>query len=351
NHKDFYREFSPHFEIRTNRFLESTGEVSLPTKGSRLYFLSQYWIDLKEESLPVPQKLPELGFVLYPSQAGPFWFSATTAISNFWREEGIYGQRLDVFPRLVHKFGKDIIILQSLGLRETAYSLHRSENNSLHRESIEYSLTTYTRLWKKYGSFTHIIEPSLGYTLITDSEDLPLFDSTELFRKTSGIGLSLLNRFINKNGEFVIFRVTQDFDSELGDRPFLPSKLEIGIKWPLSLRLDTSYDFNTGKLESMNYDLSMRVSQATISAGQRYSRKEDILFYTAGIGIEPYKSWYTAGRLWYDAKEKGLKEVSIDIRYVSQCWSLIMELVRKPGDFSAAVIFELKGLGLRRFRI
>ena len=52
---------------------------------------------------------------------------------------------------------------------------------------------------RTYASFTHVIEPSLGYTFITNSEnDVPLFDSVDPFRETSAIEFALLNRFFNR---------------------------------------------------------------------------------------------------------------------------------------------------------
>jgi hypothetical protein len=74
NEKDFYREYSPYRNLRISRFLESTGEVSLPLESSRAYLLSQYWIDLKEETKSVSQRLPEAGYVLNPAKFGSFGF-------------------------------------------------------------------------------------------------------------------------------------------------------------------------------------------------------------------------------------------------------------------------------------
>jgi LPS-assembly protein len=344
NEKDFYREFSNNLETRTNRFLESTGEISLPFTNSRVYLLSQYWVDLKENSKSPPQRLPEAGFVLNPSKIGNFWFSANTTLSNFWRDEGVYGQRLDVYPRMSYAFGKDIVVLQNLGLRETAYSLHRGEDDFLHREAIEYSMLVHTRLLKRYGSLTHILEPSIGYNLITDSENLPVFDSTELFKKTSTIELSLLNMFLNKGREFMFIRASQGFDSYHEDNKFLPFRLEVGIKWPVAMRLDASYDVNTGRLESINSDLRMKVSEMTISAGQRYNRQNDILNYVSSIGLYPYKSLYMEGRLWYDAKMKEINDISMNLKYTRQCWGINLEFVKRPGDYSVVVMFDLKGL-------
>jgi LPS-assembly protein len=345
NEKDFYREFSNNLETRTNRFLESTGEISLPFTSSRVYLLSQYWVDLNENSKPPPQRLPEAGFVLNPLKIGNFWFSANTTLSNFWRDEGVYGQRLDVYPRMSYAFGSDVVVLQNLGLRETAYSLHRSGDDFLHREAVDYSILVHTRLLKSYGSFTHVLEPSIGYNLITDSEDnLSVFDSTELFKKTSEIELSLLNRFFNKGGEFVVIRASQGFDSYHEDSSFLPFRLEVGIKWPVAMRLDASYDVNTGRLESINSDLWMKVFGTTISAGQRYNKQNDILNYVSSIGLYPYKSLYMEGRLWYDAKSKEISDLSMNIKYTRQCWGINLEFVKRPGDYSVVVMFDLKGI-------
>ncbi|MEW6163353.1 MAG: LPS assembly protein LptD [Nitrospirota bacterium] len=352
NEKDFYREFSPYLEIRTSRFLESTGEMSFPFKYSRIYLLSQYWVDLAEEIRPAPQRLPEAGYILNPTKVGHFWFSTMAALSNFWRNEGVYGQRLDIYPRILHKLGNEIVVSQALGLRETAYSLHRNDggDSSPHREAIEYNVIAKARLLKGYDSFTHVLEPCIGYTLITDSESLPFFDSTELFKKTSKIELSLINRFLDEGGEFVVLRASQGFDSYYGDRPFLPFKLEVGIKRPISLRLDASYDVHGGKVESINSDLRLKVSETTFLAGQRYNRQEDIILYKAGIELHPYKPWYMGGRLWYDAEEKVVRDITVNVKYMSQCWGVSMAFIKRPGDFTVAIVFELRGIS-RAFKI
>jgi LPS-assembly protein len=348
NEKNFYREFNPYAELRTNRFLESTGEISFPLTNSRIYLLSQYWIDLKENSISAPQKLPEVGYILNTTNVGHFYFSATAAATNFWRDEGVYGRRLDIYPRMFHEFGRDVVISQTIGFRETAYSLDRSEDNSLNREAFEYRIVANTRLLRRYESFTHILEPSVGYTLITDSESPYLFDTTELFKKTSTIELSLLNRFVDKNGELMVFRASQGYDSYLKDRQFLPFKLEVGIKRPVSVRLDASYDVNVGKLDSINSDIRMKVFDTTVTAGQRYNRDNDITFYNAGIGLYPYKPLYMEGKLWYDAKEKEIRDITVKIKYESQCWAMNMVFVKKPGDFIVSIMFDLMNIGSRR---
>ena len=351
NEKDYYREFNAHIEARTNRFLESTGEVMIPFTNSRAYLLSQYWVDLKENSPSPLQKLPEAGFVLNPVKVGSFYLSGVTTLANFWREEGVDGQRFDIFPKILHSFGKDVVISQSVGLRETAYSLQEADEDSLHRESFAYNLIAHTRILRNYASFTHVIEPSLGYTFIRNSEnDDPLFDSVELFKKTSAIEFALLNRFFNRSGEFITIRALQAYDTDEGDRPFLPFRLEVGIKTPLSIRLGAAYNVYTGSLESFNSDLNATISDITISAGQRYDKTDDIKTFVAGLGLHPYKPLYLQGRVWYDAVAKETKELALTLKYLSQCWGMSIEFINNPDDYHIRVLFELKGLGFRKIQ-
>lgn len=341
NEKDFYKEFTPYFEVYTSRFLESSGEVSLPLKRSRLYLLSQYWIDLHEEGRTTPQRVPEAGYILTPTKVGNFWVSAAVTASNFWRQKGPSGQRLDIYQRISHSLGKDIVLSQRIGLRKTAYLLHKDKY--LHREALDYNVIANTMFSKSFGLFTHMLEPSIGYMFITNSKDnLPIFDSKELLKDTSKLELSLLNRFVNSKGEFAILRASQGFDLYQKDKPFM---LEFGIRGPASLRLDVAYDAYGGKVEGINSDLSIRLSDAIISTGQKYSRKNDISFYRTGVKLHPYKTLHLEGRLYYDAQEREVKNIAINTRYMRQCWGINVGYIKKPDDFTVKLMFELKGLG------
>jgi LPS-assembly protein len=352
NEKDFYREFTTHIESRTNRFLESTGEITVPFSNSRAYLLSQYWIDLKENVPDPAQRLPEAGYTLNPVKFGRVWLSASAALVNFWSDEGINGQRFDIFPKILHSFGKDIVISQAAGFRETAYSLNRTDDDSLHRESFEYYIAAHTRVIRKYSSFTHIAEPTLSYNLIRNTEnDLPVFDSTEFYKKASVVELALLNRFMNRNGEFMVIRASQGFDADRGDRPFLPFRLDLAVKKPLKLRMNADYNVHTGRVESVNSDIDFRIYDVTVSAGQRYKRPGNIKNFVGGLQVHPFKPLYLESRIWYDAYEKKTQELAFVLKYLSQCWGISVEYIKNPDDYHVRVMFELKGLGFRKIKV
>jgi LPS-assembly protein len=365
NTREFYTEYDPfqvnrgnrfidpasYLSITTGRFLESTGEVSLRLGNSRLFMTSQYLVDLKAgvDASTIAQRLPEAGYFVNPRNVGPLVFSFATAVSNFWRENDVSGQRIDIFPRFSYSFGSGVIINQSLGLRETAYSISGTDDfdGSPHRESFDYTVTAQTRLIRRYGSFTHIVEPSLGYTFSPSAEsNLPLFDSTELYTKTSKIELSVLNRFLDSNGEFLTMRLTQPFDSYLGDRPFLPLTLQAAVHRPVAFRGEASYDVNTGRVETVNSDIGIKLPyRMTLTVGERYNRPENILFYTVGMNYVLSREISAETNFWYDARGSGLKDMIAKVKYQKQCWGVNMVFTKRDRDYAVSVLIDLLGLG------
>ena len=348
NEKEFYREFSPLHKIRVQRFLESTGELNAPFTNSRFYLLSQYYVDLKNDTGQVPQRLPEIGYVLNYTGTGSLMLGSSLNISNLWRKDGISARRLDIYPRLFYSMGKDFVVSQTAALRATAYSFDRNEgitDDTVKKLAFEYNIAGRIRLYRKYSSLTHIIEPSIGYRFITGSENnLPVFDSSEYFKRTSRIELSLLNRLIDKGGDVLVSRITQVIDTYNGNRPFLPLKIEFSINRPVPLQLDTTYDLYSGKFETISSNLYFQILNAAISIGQRYNRKEDITQYTTAAVLNLSKSLQMAGRLWYDAKGGGVRDMAVSLTYLKQCWGVKFEFIKKPGDFSMMVMYELTGV-------
>jgi lipopolysaccharide assembly outer membrane protein LptD (OstA) len=110
------------------------------------------------------------------------------------------------------------------------------------------------------------------------------------------------------------------------------------------MRLEATYDVHTGRLESTNSDISVKIHDTVISAGQRYNRQDKITFYNGSIGLHPYKPLYLEGKIWYDAKEGETTDMTLNIKYISQCWGVSVEFLKRPGDFNVIFRFELKGL-------
>ncbi|RJQ39998.1 MAG: LPS-assembly protein LptD [Nitrospiraceae bacterium] len=364
NEKNFYKEFSLRRDERVNRFLESTAELTLPSDGSRLYLMSQYIIDLKEGSRhsAVAQRLPEFGYVVNPARVGPVIFSMTSSASNFEREKGVSGQRLDIYPKISHSFGDKIILSQNLGLRETMYSLHRNEaegfKSSVHRDIFDYNITASGRLVKKHSeNFTHGIEPSLGYTFIPwvkkDRTNVPLFDSTELYTKQSTIGMSLTNRLLDKKGEFLTVSVSESYNTYERDVPLSPLSVSAFIPRPVPINADASYNHYNDRIETLNSSVTIPIKKFSFFFGERYNQPNKTMFYDIGAGYAHSKNLSAEVKLWYDAKGGGMRDSSFIMKYLQQCWGMTITVNRKPPDevnskpseLRVFVAFDLLGLG------
>ncbi|MHB8882776.1 MAG: LPS-assembly protein LptD [Thermodesulfovibrionales bacterium] len=347
NEKDYYREYTSYRDIRIQRYLESTAELALPLDNARLYLLSQYWVDLKNSNGSIPQRLPEAGFVQNYSRLGHVMLSASATASNMLRENGISAARFDIYPRLLHSIGKDITLSQTVGLRNTFYSLYKGggEESTADRTAFEYDLTAHMRLQRSYGLIRHILEPSVRYHLVSASRNsLPLFDATELYKNTSAVEFSVLNRGIIKGSELLTLRVTQGIETDNGNRPLQPFRFDAGMTFPLPLSVAATYDYYAGRIETASADVSIPVSRAAVSFGQRFNRTENIHVYTAGLDFSPAKELHLAGTIWYDIKGGGLQDLHATLKYTRQCWSMRLEADKKPGDFSMKVMFELSGI-------
>ncbi len=347
NQQDFYQQFSLRREIRVQRFLESTGEAIKPLPDGRLYLLSQYWVDLKNATGDAPQRLPELGYVLNYISLGGLKVAAQMSASNIWRENGLSAERFDIYPRVLYSFGSDVVVSQAAAVRGTAYSYYRTHgtDDNTFRSAFEYDVNAHTRLYKRYGSFTHVIEPFLGFHYVSSSKnDLPVFDSAEAFGKTSVVELGLLNRGISSGSELFLARLTQALDTNGGNRPFLPLHLEAVVRTPVAVGLEATYDYYSGNIETLTADVGFRVFKTELAVGQRFNRKDNIMIYTGAASFSPNDYLRLTSQIWYDAKGQGLRDLTVNLKYQKQCWGIRVEAVKRPGDFTMRVFFDIVGL-------
>ncbi|MDP2158289.1 MAG: putative LPS assembly protein LptD, partial [Nitrospirota bacterium] len=136
SHKEFYREISPNNEKNIQRFLETTAEVNIPFDNARAYLLAQYWIDLKRTTGDIPQKLPEIGYIMNYTRLGSFLVSAEASAMNFWKKNGVSARRLDVYPTVLHAVGSDVVLSQIVAVRGTAYQFYNDAGTSSNNQSL-----------------------------------------------------------------------------------------------------------------------------------------------------------------------------------------------------------------------
>ena len=68
------------------------------------------------------------------------------------------------------------------------------------------------------------------------------------------------------------------------------------------------------------------------------------MLFKAGLAFSPYQRVRFSSSIWYDAKGGGIRDMNISMRYQRQCWGLRLEVIKKPGDFSMLLMFDLAGI-------
>jgi LPS-assembly protein len=379
NDQTFYQEYPKDFRSSISRFLQSTAEVSALINNSRIYLLSQYWVNL-QIGLPehVAQKLPEVGYVLNPTTVGPAIFTLSANAANFFRSQEPHGQRIDIQPELSYSLGDTIRLTQAISVRETAYNLTDGQDfgSSPHREMFKYYAQAQMRFLKNYESFQHIVEPSVEFVFIPSAKVLPLFDATELPSKTTLVQFVMLNKF-KSNTLDISLRFSQPYDFNPDNshvvvdnfngradgftippgssRRLQPTRLEGAVNGPalpVDFNFNVAYDIGDRQLNNLNSMFSFKVfKDMTLGLGERYSLVDSLLLYTLGINALIDKHWSLTLSTGYDAKGTGIQDFSLNTIYKEQCWDVNLSVTRRPAStitpssYSYLLLLELKGIG------
>ena len=277
-------------------------------------------------------------------------------------------------------------LTQTMSVRETAYNLTEGDTSGFgsmpHREMFQYDAKAQTRLLKDYGSFQHIVEPSVEFTLIPSAKLLPLFDSTELPAKTALAQFSLFNKFVFKALD-VSLRLTQAYDLNSdyshmvvdnfnsiaegitvngivqppsfpqGSAHHLQPTQLAGAVGGAALPVNFSFDVTgDNRLSNLNSGFGFKVfKDITLGLGERYSQVDNLKLVTLDLQAPINKHWMLALTTWYDATGPGLQNLTVRTIYKEQCWDLNLVVTKRPatsvvsGSWSYLLLLELKGMG------
>ncbi|GAB5046664.1 LPS-assembly protein LptD [Thermodesulfovibrio sp. TK110] len=375
-----FKEYSKDLSARYDRFLQSSVELSVPGVQSRFYLVGQGWKDLKEGSTSPPVKT-ELGYVIYPYRLGQFNVNFNTNVAEFYKEDGLKGQRFEISPQITHTIGDAIKLTQTLGLNEIFYNLEKTSpyEDTSHREMIQYDAKTFIRLYKRGENFTHFIEPFLEGVFIAANGKPPILKSSELIDNTALLRAGVYNK-INLKTLTAEARITQVYDFRAKNEwdKLYPVLLEGRISfWKISFGFDTYQNITKKRMERFNSYIGFSPDEETsLSFSERYTRNEALspaYIWSPTLrdqyssqekegGIKTYamtlvkklsEKWSFTANVNYDAKGAGLRDSSLNLRYAEKCWAANISITRRPveiqgrqtSEFSFLVIFELKGIG------
>ncbi len=375
-------------------FGEVAGEYNREETRSVVAF-SRYWPyyslagqfsytrNLVEGSDATLQRLPEVAFASLrrPMGDGPFFFAFDTSVTNFWRREGVTGQRLIMRPELSATFhpGEILEVRPAVGYRERLY--WSDDDGGFERQGI-FDFTTrlssrFSRAFDVDGRRVHRIEhrvqPEVLYTYIPDKDQgrLPQFDVLDAIEPQNRIEYALVNRFIARLSapsepsayhEFLYLRLSQAYDfqdtgadlllptepregfsdvrAELIARPNRWSHLELETRFDVDSRddfLDRFFVFNVGARVWDTAGNALALS---------YRYHEDLFSYLgAGVDLAVLRPVYLNYQHRYDFDVGRTLEKVVNLEYRAQCWSVFLTLRDRPEDTEYLISFALTGLG------
>jgi len=343
-------------EERRQKYLESDLHVSKQYDSGRIYLLARDRQSLEGTSREILQHFPEIGLILNTQSRKFLSFNMAATGVNYRRSKGQEGMKFDINPNLYFSYGRLFNITQRAGVRGTTYFLNEPAE---YEDRLIYDLDTTlsTKLFRKYSSFIHIIEPALQYTYIpfVDQDEIMSFDPTDSIPKTNSITYALTNRISGSGTEKLEsrFRLSQSYSLLNTDEPFTPLLAEVTLtSRNLDISMNASYDMDDNRLTEMIGSVRLKGEKGFIAVGKnlRYSTELDQYTFSTGIN-RPIKVMNRAlpidfrATVEYDADNHRIQEMRAASTYKKQCWGYSVNYVDRRNEYQIIFAVEFTGLG------
>jgi LPS-assembly protein len=374
--KSFLKTFGRGFEYRSDDQRQNRMQILKTWTGSSLNINFLAINDLREDKTsPTPLwKLPSMDYSgALPILESPLAFEWDAEYVNFWREEGVGGHRVDLFPRLSSPIplGPYLETRAEIGGRGTFYAVetygdgewNQDETPSRFLPVFETEVaTTFQRDFslasRDYSRLSHSIRPFIGYDYIPeeDQEDLPEFDEVDRIEETNAFTYgvdSFFNIYDTDGGydrQYGYIRLEQSYDirSEASSEPFSPVTLKLGWK-PLQ-KMSLAYkaeipideDDNTTHGFAGSY-LNSRGD--TFGLDYRYNEDENIEQLNGRVKVRLHPKVIAALDVDHSISEGETNEATLSLTYLAQCWSVQLETRYTPTEEKIMLIFNLANIG------
>jgi LPS-assembly protein len=368
-----------------DRALEQAYSIVSLTKNwerTSLYGEARNTLDLTQDTQSTLQYYPIINFTGLKQQISnsPFYFSYTSAFGNFYRQQGVTGQQLDIFPQLTLplKWGNYLEFTPAAGVRETVYHSRNGSEETHGRELWNFTATLASNFYGVFDSgmagvpkFKHLIRPEITYTYIPDVDQQFVPNFGTRVAKSNAFTYAITQRLIGKvlDGpqkiryhEYAYLKLSQTYDlneanrqiSNSGDarRPFGPITGELRVRSLKYVSADniTTFDTNQGQFLSSYSSVT-----ATDPRGDRlqfeHLWQQGVQNQMNGIVRIRVLSFLDAiyGKRFSFTDNQSL-ETTYGLGYRHQCWAIDLFYTEKPAVAGAPAenklwfTFTLKGV-------
>lgn len=373
--------------VNDDQYFEDFGTVAEEyNKDSveSLFYLSKSWgkyslagqlkytKNLQVDESTTLQYLPRITFDAARQNIGssPFFYALETEYTNFWRQEGLRGERFMAKPVLAASVQLwDVIgVSPEISYRERYY-WNLSDNSDSEEEGLaEFTTRINSRVLKIYnrplgfhGKLRHSVEPELVYRYIpeVDQGSLPYFDSYDRIDEANQIEYALVQRlttrFDRADGqpsyrEFLYLRLSQIYDltNEARQQRFQDLRLQMTLlpqEW-ISLKADTTLDVDTGNWTKVAVAGTIKDKEDNFFRVEyQYDSASEIDYGEVNLSVAFLKPFYLTYQQRYEfATDEQLEQV-VGIEYRQQCWSAQLSYREHEGDRSVMLVFTMRGIG------
>jgi LPS-assembly protein len=390
--RNFYRDFVDTSGDYNRQILDSS--ISL-TKNWQNYSLAgetRYVDDLDATSNDgTLQKLPDIGFTAIRQRINgiPLYFGLDSMFVNFYHEDGVRGQRLDLHPvAAVYLPISDGIDFSAWGgYRERLYNAYSGETGNGSRgigvvdagARVSASLErVYDSGWGSMRKLRHVLVPEVDYNFVEErgQDDLPFFDFNDRVLGKSMVSWSIINFLTGKFQEddatpdyrdLLYLRLSQGYQmsgpaqdpitktprDQLAmvdeGRRLTDIRIEANLAPIKGLSIFTDSRYNTHRTQFSSAAAGFEMNDGkgdSASLSYRFAQ-EEVEYLEGKVGLAIAKPFYFnySGRYSFD--RAGFLEDSYALEYRHQCWSVQLRYTERPAtrDHAFMITFTLAGIG------
>ncbi len=283
------------------------------------------------------QKLPEVTIYWKPQQLlGPILFSLYSSYTNFYREQGLRGQRLALFPEL--SLPKNLLgkIFYSNLVFENLY--YFSLNQQGYKESVSSiyfseSVPFIFDLQKESFQFKNFFK--VGYSYRDKDFNNPRFDNRDQINKASQIDAVYTGSLSYKEREFLNIYLSSaynylgkyTYEGVTTDRKLLPLRTIVSLKpfGGVNLTTDSLYDIKEEFFLRNSSSLTLSYKKTSLTLSYQIARdlqkqkKSDQRSLSFGTSLGPATFNFSTTRD-NNIKKDLVRQMNLDYR--GACWSI-----------------------------
>jgi LPS-assembly protein len=329
------------------------------------------------------QKLPRISFTALrrevPGVPVPLYLALDSSFVNFYHQDGIRGQRVDIHPfvTLYLPLPAELKFSAWGGYRQRFYNAYSGDPGSGTSgmgladagAKLTNSLTrVYEAHWGGLSKIQHTLVPEVGFNFVQqkNQDNLPFFDYDDRVvgqsMATWALASHLTGKFQQGDAlptyrDLLYLRISQGYQIS-GTRRDLLTLVDDGNAFTdvrveanfapikeLSLVTDSRYNPYQASFSTIYAGLDLNDSKGdSTTFAYRFSRDHvEYLEGKVGLGlVKPFVFNYT-GRYSFD--KGGFLETNYALEYRHQCWSVILNYYERQLDRAFMVNFTLAGVG------